>query len=152
MKKGLTLNIYNGCGVSQGCFLLLRPFVKMLNTIQPRRRVLAFVRARIRRFLLNPVVVWFAGIIFVTLMAIMIMILLLNIDVAGVDDLLAGIPHDVTGVCDGSRWFCVYWLIITDRNPRTHLSPRSYHPWTFHQLGVGRMRRLQATVVPWTFW
>jgi len=75
----------------------------MLNTMLPRRNILNYLRARFRRFIQNPVVLWFTGTIFVTLVVIMIMILLLNIDVAGVDDLLADIPHNVTGVCYGSR-------------------------------------------------
>lgn len=68
-----------------------------------RRSALDFARARFRRFIRNPVVVWFTGIILAVLLAIMLMILLLNIDVVGVDDLFADIPLDVTGVCDGSR-------------------------------------------------
>ena len=78
----------------------------MLNTIPPPRNMLDFARARFRRFIRNPVVLWFIGIVFATLVAIM-MILLLNIGVAGVDDLLADIPRNVTGVCDGSRW---HWI------------------------------------------
>lgn len=65
-----------------------------------RRRALAFMRARSRRFIRNPVVAWFAGIIFAILVVIMLMILLLNIDVVGVDDLFAAIPLNTTGVCD----------------------------------------------------
>ena len=113
----------------RGCFLLLRPWcpltlVEMLNTMPPRRNVLSFARAHFRRLIRNPVVLWFTGIIFVTLVVIMIMILLLNIDVAGVDDLLADISRNVTGVCDGFRLHWISRLIVTDRNPRTHLSPR----------------------------
>lgn len=78
---------------------------EVLNTTQSRRRVIDFIRARFRRFIRNPVVVWFVGIIFAILVVIMLMILLLNIDVTGVDDLLADIPLDVTGVCDGFRCF-----------------------------------------------
>jgi len=62
------------------------------------------MRARFRRFIRNPVIVWFAGIIFAVLMVYTLMILLLNIKVTGVDDLFANIPLDVTGVCGSSRW------------------------------------------------
>jgi len=77
--------------------------VEILNTMRPQPNVLDNMRARFRQIIQNPVVLWFTGIIFVTLVVIMIMILLVNNDVVGVDDLLADIPHDVTGVCDGSR-------------------------------------------------
>ena len=70
--------------------------------MQSRRNVLDFMRARFRRLIRNPVVVWFVGIVFAILVIIML-ILLLNIDVSSVDDLLADIPLDVTGVCDVSR-------------------------------------------------
>jgi len=43
------------------------------------------------------------------------------------------------------------WLTVADRNFRTHLPPRSRHPRAIYQLGVGRMWRLQATVIHWTF-
>lgn len=75
----------------------------MLNVMQPLPNVLDFMCARFRRLIRNRVVLWFTGIIFVILVAIMIMILLVNNDVVGVDDLLADIPHDVTGVCDSFR-------------------------------------------------
>ena len=124
----------------------------MLNAVQlHRRRTVVFIRARFRRFIRNPVVVWFAGIILAVLIVIMLMILLLNIDVVGVDDLLADIPHDVTGVRDGFRLLWISRLTMTDCDPRTHLQPRSRYPWAFHQLGAGGVRRLQAAVVPWTF-
>ena len=87
-----------------GLFSSPPTFAEMLNIMpQRRRRALDFLRARFRRFLLNPVVIWFAGIIFAILMVIMIMLLLLNIDVVGVDDLFADVPLHVTGVCDYSR-------------------------------------------------
>lgn len=93
--------------------------------MKSRRGALSFVRARFRRFIRNPVVVWFAGIIFAILMVIMLMILLLNIDVSGVDDLLAEIPLNFTGVRDGSRWLWISLLTVTDCNHRAHLPPRS---------------------------
>ena len=77
--------------------------VKRLNTMQRRHNVPYFIRGRFRRLTRNPVVLWFAGIIFVTLIIIMLMLLLLNTEVVGVDDLLADIPRGVTGVCGGSR-------------------------------------------------
>jgi len=72
--------------------------------MQSRRSVFDFMRARFRRFVRNPVIVWFAGIIFAVLVTIMLMILLLNINVVAVDDLFAEIPLNVTGVCGSSRW------------------------------------------------
>lgn len=71
--------------------------------MQSRRNILNFIRARFKRFIRNPVVVWFAGVVFAILVVIMLLILLLNIDVTGVDDLLADIPLNVTGVRDVSR-------------------------------------------------
>lgn len=71
--------------------------------MQSRRNILNFIRARFKRFIRNPVVVWFAGVVFAILLVIMLLILLLNIDVTGVDDLLADIPLNVTGVRDVSR-------------------------------------------------
>ena len=70
---------------------------------QRRRRAPDFLRARLRRFLLNPVVIWFVGILFAILMVITVMLLLLNIDVVSLDDLLADVPLNVTGVCDCPR-------------------------------------------------
>jgi hypothetical protein len=126
--------------------------VKMLNTVRSRRSALDWVRTRLRRLIRNRVVVWFACIVFAVLLIIMIMILLLNTDVSGVDDLLADIPLDVTGVRDILRWFWISLLIVTDRNHRAHLQPRSQYPWDLGQLDIGRMWRFQVTLVPWTFW
>lgn len=79
--------------------------------MKSRRDVLDFMRARFRRFIRNPVVVWFAGIFFVILVIIMLMILLLNIDVPSMDDLLSDIPLNVTGVGVGFR--CL-WISLAD--------------------------------------
>ncbi|KAF9645487.1 hypothetical protein BDM02DRAFT_3189684 [Thelephora ganbajun] len=72
--------------------------IRNADSVGSRRSVLDFVRARFRRFIRNPVVVWFAGIAVTILVVIMLMILLLNIGVVGVDDLLADIPLNVTGI------------------------------------------------------
>ena len=85
------------------CFPYPSSSAGILNIMQSRRNVLDFMRARFRRLIRNPVVVWFVGIVFAILVIIMLMILLLNIDVIGVDDLLADIPLDVTGVFDVTR-------------------------------------------------
>ena len=71
--------------------------------MQSRGRVLNFTLGRSKRLIRSPVVLWFSGIIFAILMIIMLMILLLNIDVTGLDDLLADIPLYTTGVRDVSR-------------------------------------------------
>jgi hypothetical protein len=95
----------------------------MLNIMRSRRSVLDLTRIRLRRLIRNRVVVWFVAIAFAVLLTIMIMILVLNNDVSGVDDLLAQIPLNVTGVCDIPRWLWIYLLTVTDRNHRAHLPP-----------------------------
>lgn len=101
-EKGVGTGHINNADLVGVVIFPFDPGHERLNTVQSWRSVHGFVRARFRRFIRNPVVVWFAGIIFAILIIIMLMILLLNIDVVGVDDLLADIPLDVTGVCDSS--------------------------------------------------
>ena len=75
----------------------------MLHTMRLRCRVFKFMCARFRRFLRGPVAAGFVGVAFAILVTITLMILLLNVDVTGVDGLLADTPLSVAGVRDVYR-------------------------------------------------
>jgi hypothetical protein len=102
-KKDIDTGHIKDTGSVRVSVLFSSTLTEPLNTMQSRRSPLRFILGRFGRFLRSPVVLWFAGVIFVLLAVIMLMILLLNINVTGVDDLLAGIPLNTTGVRDISR-------------------------------------------------
>lgn len=120
----------------------------MLNTTRLRHCVLGSRRARFRRSLGNPVTAFAVQVIIVS------MILLLNVDVAGVGDLLTGTLFSATGVCGVSRWVRIPWLIACCRSLFFgcihHLDLSACELCIVWMLAW--VRRVQAAVVPWAFW